>query len=120
MVTIEETVTPEGLRARAEMVGNMLDDSGSCARHLVLAADRIAELEAELAQTQAGADHNGAIADLSLAMLEATPVEEKYAGYTLLEAAKKAVDRGTLGAWEWFQAWFNAELDDDDPEMEQW
>jgi hypothetical protein len=39
-----ETVTPEGLRARADMIRNKLDDNGSTARHLELAADMIAAL----------------------------------------------------------------------------
>lgn len=36
-----ETVTPEGLRARADIVRKVYGDE-SCARHLELAADRIA------------------------------------------------------------------------------
>ena len=39
-----ETVTPAGLRARADMVRNKLNDGGSCARHLELAADLIDRL----------------------------------------------------------------------------
>ena len=41
---IQEKVTPEGLRARANLVGDG-GNSGSTMRHLQLAADRIEALE---------------------------------------------------------------------------
>lgn len=41
-----ETVTPAGLRVRADLVRHALNDSGSCARHLELAADEIERLAA--------------------------------------------------------------------------
>jgi hypothetical protein len=44
-VPIPESVTPEGLRARANIVRRALGDE-SCARHLELAADEIARLKA--------------------------------------------------------------------------
>ena len=44
-IQIPESVTPEGLRARADMVRKALGDE-SCARHLELAADEIARLKA--------------------------------------------------------------------------
>ena len=44
-IRIPESVTPEGLRARADMVRKALGDE-SCARHLELAADEIARLKA--------------------------------------------------------------------------
>ena len=43
-----------------------------------------------------------------------------FRGYTSAEALKKAVEIGTLGAWEWLQAWVNANLSDDDPPPEDW
>lgn len=48
MQHLTETVTPEGLRARAAMVRHTLNDSGSCSRHLELAADEIEQLRAAL------------------------------------------------------------------------
>ena len=42
-IHIPETVTPEGLRARADIVRKALGDE-SCARHLELAADEIVKL----------------------------------------------------------------------------
>jgi hypothetical protein len=42
-IHIPESVTPEGLRARADIVRKALGDE-SCARHLELAADEIARL----------------------------------------------------------------------------
>lgn len=39
-----ESVSPEGLRARADTVRDKLNDGGSCARHLELAADEIERL----------------------------------------------------------------------------
>jgi hypothetical protein len=44
-IVIPERVTPEGLRARADIVRKALGDE-SCARHLELAADEIARLKA--------------------------------------------------------------------------
>lgn len=44
-IVIPESVTPEGLRARADIVRKALGDE-SCARHLELAADEIARLNA--------------------------------------------------------------------------
>lgn len=44
-IQIPENVTPEGLRARADIVRKSLGDE-SCARHLELAADEIARLKA--------------------------------------------------------------------------
>lgn len=43
-VQMGECITPDGLRARAEIVRPLLNDSGSCARHLELAAAEIARL----------------------------------------------------------------------------
>lgn len=44
----------------------------------------------------------------------------KFAGYTMLEAGERAVSVGTLGAWEWFQAWWRADLTEDDAPPEDW
>ena len=46
--------------------------------------------------------------------------EEKFMGYDLFEASQRAIDVGTIGAWEWFQAWFKADLDASDPPPEEW
>jgi len=40
--------------------------------------------------------------------------DETYCGYTLREAVEAAIDEGTLGAWEWLQAWWNADLEPND------
>lgn len=45
-----QIVTPEGLRARAELVRGKLNDGGSCAAHFELAADEITSLRAQLAE----------------------------------------------------------------------
>jgi hypothetical protein len=115
-------VTAAGLRKVSFEVGDNIDRNPiHIMESLNLAADRIEELEEQLAQTRAGADQNGAIADLALCMANAPPAEEeKFCGYTLLEAAGIAVSTGTLGAWEWFQAWFNAGLTEDDPPPGEW
>lgn len=47
-----QTVTPDGLRARAELVRGKLNDGGSCAAHLELAADEIASLRVQLARLE--------------------------------------------------------------------
>jgi hypothetical protein len=44
-VTIPQSVTPEGLRARADIIRKAIGDE-SCARHLELAADEITKLRA--------------------------------------------------------------------------
>jgi len=38
--------------------------------------------------------------------IEPTP----FCGYTLEQAAQAAVDAGSIEAWEWFKAWYNADL----------
>lgn len=48
MSVIPETVTPAGLRARADMVRDKLNDGGSCARQLELAADALEKAELDL------------------------------------------------------------------------
>jgi hypothetical protein len=45
ILELSAEATPEGLRVRADMVRNKLNDSGSCARHLELAAERIETVE---------------------------------------------------------------------------
>lgn len=53
MMIIPETATPCGLRLRAEMLRDRMNDAGSAARHVELAASRIERLEhvnAEVAQ----------------------------------------------------------------------
>ena len=46
--------------------------------------------------------------------------EREYRGYTLGEAVEKAMEIPTLGRWEWLQAWYNADLDDDCADPEGW
>lgn len=48
------------------------------------------------------------------------PVPTLYKGYTMYDAVQKAVDIGTLGAWEWLQAWWKADLEDDSEPPEDW
>jgi len=48
-----ESVSPEGLRARANMVRDVLNDGGSCARHLELAAAEIERLSTTPARAEA-------------------------------------------------------------------
>lgn len=48
------------------------------------------------------------------------PVPTLYKGYTMYDAVQKAMDIGTLGAWEWLQAWWKAELEDDSEPPEEW
>lgn len=38
----------------------------------------------------------------------------RYRGWSLYEAVNAACSVGTLYAWEWLQAWWAAELDEDD------
>lgn len=38
---------------------------------------------------------------------------ERYRGWSLDEAVSAAVLCGSLGAWEWLQDWYNAELEGD-------
>lgn len=45
------TASPEGLLMRADAIEGKLNDGGSCAAHLRLAAATIVELTAKLAQT---------------------------------------------------------------------
>jgi hypothetical protein len=49
-----ESVSPAGLRARADLVRNKLNDSGSCARHLELAADTLARYKDALQRISEG------------------------------------------------------------------
>lgn len=46
--------------------------------------------------------------------------EETFRGYTLYDAVERAVECGSIGAWEWLQAWWNADLDKDDGGPEDW
>ncbi len=48
MAFLEKFVTLAGLRLRARMVVNQLDDDGGCIRHLEQAAERIEALEARI------------------------------------------------------------------------
>ncbi|MFA4899918.1 MAG: hypothetical protein WC563_10365 [Brevundimonas sp.] len=80
-----ESVSPEGLRARANMVRDALNDGGSCARHLELAA---AEIE-RLSTTPARAEAQDEQPDI-------TPYTEDLKG---LKAAMQAeaLDEGAAG-----------------------
>jgi hypothetical protein len=63
-------------------------------------------------------------------MRKARPIEDlntqradgtwAYAGYTLEEAVKKAVEIGTRGAWEWLKAWHAGDISSHDPQPEAW
>lgn len=64
--------------------------------------------------------YRDAKAALALITTPAEEPEEKFCGYTLHEAASRAVKCRSRGAWEWFQAWFNADLNEDDPPPGEW
>lgn len=54
--TTLETVSPEGLRVRADMIEGKLNDSGSTARHIRLAADEIERLRTRVTELEQEAE----------------------------------------------------------------
>ena len=88
-----ESVSPEGLRARASMVRDKLNDSGSCARHLELAADEIERLRTP---TPAPVDWNVVGPKLVEALEKAIPTLESDYG----EAQDCADEAWIERAWQ--------------------
>lgn len=58
--------------------------------------------------------------DIQTLAKDALEPDTPYCGYTMIEALTTAVSIGTVGAWEWLQAWTNADLTEDCPPPEDW
>jgi len=95
-IRLPESVTPEGLRARADIVRKALGDE-SCARHLELAADEIVRLKTrkygddpELEATAYGTNLEKTTLEAKFSLLR----ERRVLGYLIIPS-EKVYDIGT-------------------------
>ena len=110
-VIIPETVSPEGLRQRACLARDRMNDSGSCARHIELAADEIETLRAETERLSAALAE--AIADKRFAEAEHDDLDAKrLAAEARAERMREALEPfADIGQW----LFARAEIPDDTP-----
>ena len=93
-IAIPESVTPEGLRARADIIRKAIGDE-SCARHLELAADEIARLKARRGSDDLEATAYGTAIEKTEKEMRLTLLRgQKIMGY-LVFPLEKVYDFGT-------------------------